>query len=175
MRPPAARLLELDERALAAVARRRRPRLTTVARRYSRAGNNGLGWIAVGALAAARRRRVAPLAVTAATVLATLGTNFAVKRLVRRPRPAGPSATRLIDPPASHSFPSAHAATAVAGALALAAVEPPLRPLLPPAVVSMAASRVYLAVHYPSDVVAGLALGGAVAPLWLRAARRLLA
>jgi undecaprenyl-diphosphatase len=56
------------------------------------------------------------------------------------------------------SYPSAHAATSFAAARAL-----PL-PLYPLAT-AMALSRLYLGVHYPSDTLAGAALGDAVAKL----------
>ena len=71
-----------------------------------------------------------------------------------------------IDPvgvvPASASFPSGHAATAFAAAVAVGLVHPRLRrPLLALAAV-VALSRVYLGVHYALDVLAGTLLGVAV-------------
>jgi undecaprenyl-diphosphatase len=64
--------------------------------------------------------------------------------------------------PASASFPSGHAATAFAAAVAVALVYPRLgRPLLALAVV-IAVSRVYLGVHYVLDVAVGTLLGIAV-------------
>jgi undecaprenyl-diphosphatase len=61
------------------------------------------------------------------------------------------------------SYPSAHASTSFAGARALAAAWPaaPLYALA----TAMAVSRPYIGVHYPSDVVAGAALGSAIAAL----------
>jgi membrane-associated phospholipid phosphatase len=57
------------------------------------------------------------------------------------------------------SFPSAHATTAFCGARMYARLGLPLYPLA----VALAASRLYLRVHHPSDVVAGAALGTAIA------------
>jgi undecaprenyl-diphosphatase len=63
----------------------------------------------------------------------------------------------------NRSYPSAHATTSAAGARSLA-------PLLPPAPLYalagvLALSRPYLGVHYPSDTLAGVVLGAAVAEL----------
>jgi undecaprenyl-diphosphatase len=68
----------------------------------------------------------------------------------------------LIRTPSSSSFPSGHSATAAAGALTLSALYPALAPifLLGGAVVAL--SRIYLGVHYPLDVLAGILIGTVV-------------
>jgi len=61
------------------------------------------------------------------------------------------------------SFPSGHALHVGALARDLHALSAPaLRPLLWPALIGLAASRVLLLAHYPSDVIGGLALGAAI-------------
>jgi membrane-associated phospholipid phosphatase len=96
------------------------------------------------------------LAITTAALLVTL-----LKEAFDRARP--PVADPGLDPvgvvPSSASFPSGHAATAFAAAVAVALVYPRLgRPLLALAVV-IALSRVYLGVHYVLDVAVGTLLG----------------
>ncbi len=121
--------------------------------------------VAAGCACDAKRRclpraaAAGALAVLTAAMLVTL-----LKDLFDRARP--PVADPALDPigvlPASSSFPSGHAATAFAAAVAVALVYPRLgRPLLVLAAV-VAISRVYLGVHYVLDVAAGALLGIAV-------------
>lgn len=121
--------------------------------------------LAIGSACDAKRKCfpraacAAALAITTAALLVTV-----LKDLFDRARP--PVADPALDPigivPASASFPSGHAATAFAAAVAVALVYPRLgRPLLVLAAV-IAVSRVYLGVHYALDVAAGTLLGIAV-------------
>lgn len=121
--------------------------------------------VAAGCACDAKRRCLpratvaAGLAVTAATLLVML-----LKDLFDRARP--PVADPGLDPvglvPASASFPSGHATSAFAAAVAVALIYPRLgRPLLVLAAV-VAVSRVYLGVHYVLDVAAGALLGVAI-------------
>ena len=130
--------------------------------------------VALGACGDASCRRRLPTAlaaglgaVGAAALLVTV-----LKALFDRARP--PFADG-IDPvgivPASASFPSGHAATAFAAAVAVGLVHPKLRkPLLALAAV-VALSRVYLGVHYVLDVTAGMLLGVAIGFVAARAAQ----
>src|SRR5215212_9360572 len=67
----------------------------------------------------------------------------------------------LTKTPSSSSFPSGHSATAAAGALTLSVLYPPFAPALVLAGALVVLSRVYLGVHFPFDVVAGVIIGTA--------------
>jgi undecaprenyl-diphosphatase len=127
--------------------------------------------IGIGLLADVWVRRL-PLAAGLATAsyFAADGITQALKHTFDRPRPplADPAVHPLVATPHSFSMPSGHASTAFAAALAVGLVHPRLRwPLL--ALASLVAlSRVWLGVHYLTDVIAGAALGTAVgAAAWL--------
>ena len=101
-----------------------------------------------------------------AAIAAAFGVSQVVKLAFQRPRPDLPELPRLTGTLSNRSYPSAHAATSAA---AMRALPPLLGPAAAPAVasvaVAMALSRLYLGVHWPSDTVAGFALGMAVAEL----------
>ena len=148
-------------RVLAAVQRVGGPAVG-VARGMSLFGEHAGGWLAFGALAAVvdRRRRREWLTAAAGVALAH-GASIGVKRVVRRTRPDHPSVEVRVGTPSRLSFPSAHATSTTAAAILYGRLLH--RPLVPVLVPPMALSRLVLGVHYPSDVVAGSALGAAVA------------
>jgi membrane-associated phospholipid phosphatase len=119
--------------------------------------------VAVGACGDAKCRRKWPYAAAAGGLAVGVAALLVavLKDIFDRARP--PLQDASLDPigivPASASFPSSHAATAFAAAVAVGLVHPRLRrPLLAMAAV-VALSRVYLGVHYLFDVVVGTLIG----------------
>jgi hypothetical protein len=166
--PPAAaevRMLEAVQGALG------RPPVVRVARGMSHFGEHAAGWLAMGTIGALvdRRRRREWIAATAAVAIAH-GASVGVKRVVRRPRPDDPRVHVHVGTPSRLSFPSAHATSTTAAAVLFGALL--RKPLAAALVPSMAVSRMVLGVHYPTDVLAGSALGAAVAVAARRAIRK---
>ena len=139
-----------------------RPGVLTGARALSHFGEHSVGWLAVAALGAllvpAKRR--AFLSAGAGAFLAHAAAVL-IKRVVRRERPHHPAIAVNVGTPSRLSFPSAHATSTTAASILLGrATGLPLPAILVP---PMALSRLVLGVHYPSDVLTGVAVGAVVA------------
>ena len=158
---PAAVLSKAD-RELLVLARTRLhgPNSDRAVAAFSRLGEHGAGWIALGAAGALTqpdpdRRR--PWVRGIGAVISAYAANQTIKFVVRRRRPRLRGLPPLTSTVSNLSFPSAHAATSFAAARAYTALLPGA-PLYATAAL-LAASRTYLGVHYPSDVAAGALLG----------------
>jgi membrane-associated phospholipid phosphatase len=139
--------------------------------RFSLLGEHAGAWLVLGAaesLLSGGERRVRWARATG-VVAGTYAANTALKLSVRRVRPQLPGLPPLTSTPTRFSFPSAHSSTSFAAALAYSRAGLPATPLYALAV-GMALSRLYLGVHYPSDVLAGALLGLAIAGACTRAA-----
>lgn len=164
----------IDRDVFESVARYHAPILDRTLPKLGRAADGGVLWVAIGAGLAAfggrSGRRAATrglLSLAAASAIANLPAKFAV----RRTRPdigVVPQLRRLLKQPTSFSFPSGHSASAAAFAVGAGLELPVAAPALGTLAAGVAASRVYTGVHYPSDVVVGVAIGAGVALLTQR-------
>ena len=131
---------------------------------FSKLGEQAMIWFAicgVGALVDGEQRPVYRRA--ARTTAGVYAFNQVLKFAVRRPRPKLEGLPPLAGTLSGLSYPSAHSATSFAAARMLSPALPaaPLYGLA----VGLALSRPYLGLHYPSDIVAGAALGASLAEL----------
>jgi diacylglycerol kinase family enzyme/membrane-associated phospholipid phosphatase len=137
-------------------------------RRLTTAADHGRVWMAAGALLALRRgalrrgavRGLGSMAVSSGVV------NTALKPVFGRRRPdlgAHPVHRLLHQSLTTHSFPSGHSSSAGAFVTGVALECPAAGAALAPVALAVGYSRVHVGVHYPGDVVAGLAVGAAVA------------
>lgn len=140
----------------------RNPVMNTISIFFDYAGAHGEIWIAFTLLLLLfRRTRKAGFAMAVALVLYMAAGHFFLKPLFARPRPCdlNTSITMLVARPHGHSFPSGHTASGVAAAYALWLQN---RKLGAPALVLaafIAFTRLYLYVHFPTDVLGGAVLG----------------
>jgi membrane-associated phospholipid phosphatase len=127
-------------------------------RRYSTLGEHAAVWLAVGTGGAVLDARNRPRWVRAtACVGGAYLISTSIKLAIGRKRPVVEDLPQLMATPTGLSFPSSHATSSFAAARAFGLMLP-AGPLYC-AATAMALSRLYLGVHYPSDVAAGAALG----------------
>jgi membrane-associated phospholipid phosphatase len=137
----------------------------------SEVGDFALIWHMIAAARGLRSDRDANDALRVAAILGaeTILVNGVIKSFFRRTRPDWEQHRAFrIRRPRSSSFPSGHASSAFTAAGVLSQ-DDPLWPLFYTVAAVVAASRVYVKIHHPSDVVAGIATGVVLA----RVARRI--
>ncbi|MFJ6835889.1 phosphatase PAP2 family protein [Streptomyces sp. NPDC091209] len=167
-------LVDWDQRLFTRVASARVPGADPALRRLSHAANHGRLWLGTAAgmsLVGGPTARRAALRGLGSLALASFTVNTLVKWSARRPRPVlegVPSIRRLARQPHTTSFPSGHSASAAAFATAVALESTRYGALVAPVAAAVAFSRVYVGVHYPGDVLAGVAIGAGAAALTCR-------
>lgn len=127
----------------------------------TRMGNGGLVWIMVSLIMIGTGRRLEGLMTLLALTLTAFLINLVVKPMFTRKRPYEILETvrTMINPPFGSSFPSGHAASSFAAASMLWFFNMPFRYLALALALLIAVSRVYLMVHFPSDVLVGVVSG----------------
>ena len=154
-------LLRIDEKAVVWLSIRRNPALDTVMKWATRTGDGPL-WICVSLVAAV----TVPAGIALFSELAVaFSLNFLVYKLLKsalsRPRPF--ERILIVEPamraPDRFSFPSGHTAAACVMVAVLGTAFSFLVVPLACLAVLIGTSRVYLGMHYPSDVLAGAVLG----------------
>ena len=125
-------------------------------------GNLGIIWIAISAFILIRKKnKTAVIGVLCAMLLGTILGQEILKNIIQRPRPFLESSVinMIIEKPVSYSFPSGHTTAAFAAAGILSKYFKKYSVLFFTIAILIGFSRLYLYVHYPTDVIAGAILG----------------
>jgi len=125
-------------------------------------GNGGAIWIlAALALLCVRKYRRYGVLLLAGLALGVLAGNLVLKNWIARPRPCwlDSGVPLLIANPTGYSFPSGHALSSAIGAVMLTMTDRRFGRIAVPLAALIAFSRLYLYVHFPSDVLGGIVLG----------------
>jgi undecaprenyl-diphosphatase len=128
-------------------------------------GNGGMVWIfAACILLCTKRYRWKGIALLAALGVGYLIGNLALKPIFARVRPIWPYTppSLLVPSPADYAFPSGHALSSFAAATVLTLTNKKFGWAAVPLACIIALSRLYLYVHFPSDVLAGAVLGALI-------------
>lgn len=123
---------------------------------------SGIIWIALGiVLTCIKKTRVVGIVVLMALAIGFLSGDVLLKNIVQRPRPftVNTDIQLLIKQPSGPSFPSTHSTLAAAVTTVMLVKKRTLGYCVLALAICIAFSRLYLYVHYPTDVLCGLLLG----------------
>jgi len=160
------RLQQLDDQIMIDLQNQRTPEQTGIFLFLSKThlyGDIGVpaGLLAGGIIGNDKQMRQNSLYVASSTLLSS-GLTFLIKHIVKRPRPFVQNINIVpVYRAGSTSFPSGHTSSSFATATALSRAYPKWYVIAPAFLWagSVSYSRMYLGVHYPTDVAAGAALG----------------
>ena len=124
-------------------------------------GNLGVIWFVISSLMFLKvEYRIIGIGVILSVALTTIIGEGIIKHIVRRSRPFQDKEEKLlINKPITYSFPSGHTASSFAALAVFLQMNGKLGLIVSPIATLIAFSRVYLKVHYPTDVIFGMLLG----------------
>jgi len=157
------KLKELDLKVLKAIKKLHNHTNNRIMAVITHLGTGGSVWFALCIpLIISRQLRTAGLNILLSLFITWLIGEITIKRLVARVRPSEelPEDEQIIKRPKFYSFPSGHSASSFS-VVAVTILRSPLWIIIPVAILAalIAFSRLYLRVHYLTDVVAGVVLG----------------
>lgn len=157
------KLKELDLKVLKAIKKLHNHTNNRIMAVITHLGTGGSVWFALCIpLIISRQLRTAGLNILLSLFITWLIGEITIKRLVARVRPSEelPEDEQIIKRPKFYSFPSGHSASSFS-VVAVTILRCPLWIIIPVAILAtlIAFSRLYLRVHYLTDVVAGVILG----------------
>lgn len=161
-----ARILQLDGQILLWIQDLRTDWLTAFFTTITHLGDGGILWIlATVALLIPKKTRKAGLAMAIALALTFLTVNLLLKPVIARTRPyeVVEGLRLLVNPAHDYSFPSGHSSSSMAAAVAMFGALPykwkPVGWCAVILAVLICISRLYVGIHYPTDVLCGALIG----------------
>ena len=133
---------------------------------YTNLGDDGIIWIVLGlVLLIPKKTRKCGIMVLAALLVMVVTNNLILKNLIARPRPCAtyPELVELVKIPTSYSFPSGHTVSAMAVAFTVYLQHKKLGIVTIICGLLMGLSRLYVGVHFPTDVYGGILVGLVIA------------
>lgn len=132
---------------------------------YTSLGEDGIIWIALGLiLLIPKKYRKTGIMVLAALLVMLVVNNIVLKNLIARPRPCWtyPEMVQLVHNPSSYSFPSGHTTSAFAVAFTVFSQHKKLGKVIIIMAAIMAFTRLYVFVHFPTDIYGGILVAAAI-------------
>lgn len=151
------------------------PFLDSVMVFLSKLGDHGMVWVAIAVLLlAGRKTRSCGIRMLVSMLVCLLVGNVFLKNWICRARPCwvDQSVKMLVDIPRDYSFPSGHTMHGFAAAVVLWFYDRKMGWIALALAAAIAFSRLYLFVHYPTDVLAGFCIGTITAMLVVWGANR---
>ena len=133
---------------------------------YTSLGEDGIIWITVGViLLIPKKTRKCGIMVLCALLVMLVVNNIVLKNLIARSRPCWtyPEKVDLVEIPKSYSFPSGHTVSAFAVSLVILSQHKKLGIVTVIMAALMAFTRLYVFVHFPTDIFGGMLVGAAIA------------
>lgn len=132
---------------------------------YTSLGEDGIIWIVLGLiLLIPKKTRKCGIMVLGALLVMLIVNNIILKNLIARSRPCWtfPEMVRLVKNPSSFSFPSGHTVSAFAVAFTIFSQHKKLGKVVIVMASIMAFTRLYVFVHYPTDIYGGIFVAAAI-------------
>ena len=142
------------------------PLLDSIMLFFTKMGNIGMPWLAIAAVMLCfKKTRRCGVTIFIALLLKEIIGNGLLKNLIERDRPCWIDTTvpLLVKSPSSYSFPSGHTFDGFAASVSILLYNRKAGIAAIAVAVMTALSRMYLFVHFPTDVLASVILGTAVA------------
>ncbi|MEE1013519.1 MAG: phosphatase PAP2 family protein [Clostridia bacterium] len=168
-------ILHLDWQILSAIEKLHCSLLDFLMPKLTLLGNYGILWIVLAlVLLCIPKTRTCGCALAIALVLALLLGNCLFKPLIARLRPfaQNPAIVLLIPSPGDFSFPSGHTYSGIASALVIWHNNRKWGIVAMAVALGIAFSRLYLMVHFPTDILGGILLGALCAILAIQITKR---